>query len=65
MNIDAGSPAGPITITIAPPSFITTYLSLEVILEEDCLDDLNEEQEEEEASVECTRTLEDVLSITM
>jgi len=52
VNIDAGSPAGP--ITIAPPSFITTYLSLEVILQEDCPDDLNEEQEEEEASVECT-----------
>ena len=62
VNIDAGSPVGP--ITIAPPSFITTYPSLEVVLEEDCPDDLDEEQEEEEASVECTRTLEDVLSIT-
>jgi len=63
VNIDAGSPAGP--ITIAPPSFIMTYPSLEVPLEEDSPEDLDEEQEEEEASVECTRTLEDVLSITM
>ena len=62
-NIDAGSPAGP--ITIAPPSFITTYPSLEVPLEEDSPNDLDAEQEEEEALVECTRTLEDVLSITM
>ena len=62
MNVDAGSPAGPVTIVL--PSFIMTYLSLEVALEEDSPDDLDEEQEEEEASVECTRTLEDVLSIT-
>ena len=50
VNTDAGSPAGP---------------TLEVALEEDTPDGLDEEQEEEEASVECTRTLEDVLSITM
>ena len=62
MNVDVGSPAGP--ITIVPPSFIMTYPSLEVALEEDSPNDLDEEQEEEEASVECTRTLEDVLSIT-
>ena len=63
VNIDAGSPAGP--ITIVPLLFITTYPSLEVALEEDSPDDLDVEQEEDEAAVECTRTLEDVLSITM
>ncbi|KAL4072702.1 hypothetical protein V8B97DRAFT_2023444 [Scleroderma yunnanense] len=62
MNVDAGAPAGP--ITIVPPSFITTYPLLEVPLEEDTPNDLDEEQEEEEALVECTHTLEDVLSIT-
>ena len=62
MNVDAGSPAGP--ITIVPPSFITTYPLPEVVLDEDTLDDLYEEEEEEEALVECTHTLEDVLSIT-
>ncbi|KAL4072344.1 hypothetical protein V8B97DRAFT_2023521 [Scleroderma yunnanense] len=62
MNVDAGAPAGP--ITIVPPSFITTYPSLEVPLEEDTPNNLDEEQEKEEALVECTHTLEDVLSIT-
>ncbi|KAL4066386.1 hypothetical protein V8B97DRAFT_2025519 [Scleroderma yunnanense] len=63
MNVDAGAPAGP--ITIVPSSFITTYPSLEVPLEEDTPNDLDEEQEEEEALVECTCTLKDVLSITV
>ncbi|KAL4079782.1 hypothetical protein J3A83DRAFT_4356454 [Scleroderma citrinum] len=50
MNVDAGAPAGP--ITIVPPSFITTYPSLEVPLEEDTPNNLDEEQEKEEALVE-------------
>ena len=62
MNIDVGSPAG--SITIALPSFIMTYPSLEVALQEDSPDDLDEEEEEEEALVECMHTLEDILSIT-